>query len=436
MRFVSTHRKSDPVSFTEALVNGLAIDGGLYMPEHIPVIDELFWDEISGYSFNEIAEKMMVPYLSDEWNRQTIRELIADAFTFDAPLRKLNDNIYVTELFHGPTLAFKDFGARFMARAFNKTARDKKIFILVATSGDTGSAVAQGFKGSENVSVFLLYPGGKVSKLQEQQLTTSGGNVIAIEVEGTFDDCQQMVKQAFSDKALRDELVLSSANSINFARLLPQSLYYAYTLAQLRKQHSEDPVFSVPSGNMGNVTGGILAMKMGMPVEQFIIATNVNDVVPKYLQNGVFEPRTSIRTISNAMDVGNPSNLARIRYLFDDRLPDMKSKLWGVSFTDDQTRQAIKRVYQNSGYILDPHTAVGYLAGEAYREKTGVGEVPIVIMSTAHPAKFKDTVEPLIGREIDVPDRLRVCMQKEKVAVTMKPSYEVLKEFLLEQNNN
>lgn len=435
MRFVSTSRQSGSVSFKEALVNGLAVDGGLYMPEHIPVIDTKFWDEISGYSFKEIAEKMMYPYLSDEWDRQTIRELISDAFTFDAPLKKLNDHIFVTELFHGPTLAFKDFGARFMAGAFNKISRDKKIYILVATSGDTGSAVAQSFKSSEHISVFLLYPGGKVSKLQEQQLTTSGGNVTAIEVNGTFDDCQRMVKLAFSDSSLRKKLLLSSANSINFSRLLPQTLYYAYALAQFRKLQSSAPVFSVPSGNMGNVTGGILAMKMGMPVEKFIIATNVNDVVPKYLQNGMFKPRTSIKTISNAMDVGNPSNLARIRYLFGDNLTEMKSKLWGVSFTDDQTKHAIKQVYQNMGYILDPHTAVGYLAGEAYRRETGEKEIPINIMSTAHPAKFKDTVEPLIGREVDVPERLRDCMQKEKYSVTMKPSYEVLKKFLLEQND-
>ncbi len=432
MRFVSTSQKSDPVTFTEALLNGLAVDGGLYMPERIPVIENEFWESVADKSFSDIAEKIVTPYLSDEWDSQTIRDIIQNAFTFEAPLKRIDGHTYVMELFHGPTLAFKDFGARFMARAFNKLGRDKKIFILVATSGDTGSAVAQGFKDSEHVSVYLLYPGGKVSKLQEQQLTTTGGNVTAIEVDGTFDDCQRMVKQAFSDTSLRNKILLSSANSINFARLLPQSLYYIYALAQLRKAGVlQKPVISVPSGNMGNVTGGLLAMKMGMPVERFIIATNVNDVVPQYLDSGIFEPRSSIRTISNAMDVGNPSNLARIRYLFGDKLSDIHSVISGISFTDDATKEAIKRVYKKCNYTLDPHTAVGYLASEAYREQTGNKDQPIVIMSTAHPAKFKDIVEPLTGVDVDMPERLRECLKKKKESVLMKPSYEILKAFLL-----
>ena len=274
-----------------------------------------------------------------------------------------------------------------------------------------------------------------MSKLQEQQLTTTGGNVTAIEVDGTFDDCQRMVKQAFSDASLRDQLILSSANSINFARLLPQSLYYVYALAQLRNSGElQHPVISVPSGNMGNVTGGLLAMKMGMPVERFIIATNVNDVVPQYLDSGNFEPRSSIRTISNAMDVGNPSNLARIRYLFGDKLSDIHSVISGMSFSDDATKDAIKRVYKNLNYTLDPHTAVGYLASEAYREQTGNTNQPVVIMSTAHPAKFKDIVEPLTGADVEMPERLKECLKKKKESVLMKPSYEFLKTFLLKQS--
>ena len=435
MKFFSTQKNSEPVGFNQAVVNGLAVDGGLYMPEFVPGLALDFWKNIGHFSFHSIAENMIYPFLSDEWDIRTIREMIEEAFNFEAPLRQLDEQTYVMELFHGPTLAFKDFGARFMASIFNKMTHNKRMAILVATSGDTGSAVAQGFQGTDQISVYLLYPRGKVSKLQEQQLTTSGNNVTAIEVDGTFDDCQYMVKQAFSDATLRNEVTLSSANSINFARLLPQSVYYAYALAQLRIKMKSAPVFSVPSGNMGNVTGGILAMKMGMPVEKFVIATNINDVVPQYLQEGYFEPRPSIRTISNAMDVGNPSNLDRIRYLFDDNLSQMKAKISGVSFTDVATRAAIRKVHEKTGYILDPHTAVGYLASDTYRKQNNEYDRPVIIMSTAHPAKFKDIVEPLINREIEVPERLKECMSKKKMSVPMEASYDALKNFLMMQTH-
>ena len=444
MRFVSTNNKSQQVSFYHAVLMGLADDGGLYMPESIPQLPDEFWQSVAGLSFKEIAFNAARPFVRNELNDSELQAVIDDAFTFDAPLVPLDDKIYVTELFHGPTLAFKDFGARFMSRVFSamnnkheglsgKPSREgNDVYILVATSGDTGSAVAHGFLGVPGIKVCLLYPSGKVSRLQEQQLTTVGGNVTALEVDGTFDDCQKMVKQAFSDADLRRKLTLSSANSINFARLLPQSFYYIYAFAQLMKSTDEKPVFCVPSGNMGNLTGGLLAMQMGMPVDQFIVATNVNDVVPEYLRKGIFTPRPSVRTLSNAMDVGNPSNLDRIRFLFGDSISSVRKHLYGSSFNDDQTRDAIQWVHQQTGYVLDPHTAVGYLAGEEYRKTTGDEESPIILMSTAHPAKFKDTVESVIGESISMPKQLQECMEKPKQAIPLDADYSVLKNFLLD----
>ena len=447
MRFVSTKNKSQPVSFYEAVLRGLADDGGLYMPESIPQLPEEFWQGVPGLSFKEIALNTARPFIRDELIDGELQAVIDDAFSFDTPLIPLDDKIFVTELFHGPTLAFKDFGARFMSRVFSamnkkhedlndrngqSNPKENDVYILVATSGDTGSAVAHGFLGVPGIKVCLLYPSGKVSKLQEQQLTTVGGNVTAIEVDGTFDDCQKMVKQAFSDTDLRSKLTLSSANSINFARLLPQSFYYIYAFAQIKKLTNEKPVFCVPSGNMGNLTGGLLAMQMGMPVDQFIVATNVNDVVPEYLRKGIFTPRPSVRTLSNAMDVGNPSNLDRIRFLFGDSISTVRKHLYGSSFNDDQTRDAIQWVHQQTGYVLDPHTAVGYLASEEYRKSTGDEESPIILMSTAHPAKFKDTVESVIGESIPMPEPLQKCMKKPKHAIPLDADYSALKDFLLD----
>ncbi|HKI44957.1 MAG TPA: threonine synthase [Balneolales bacterium] len=449
MRFLSTNNKNQPVSFYEAVLQGLADDGGLYMPENIPQLSDEFWQGVADLSFKEIAFNAARPFVRDELNDIELQAVIDDAFSFDAPLIPLDDKIYVAELFHGPTLAFKDFGARFMSRVFSamnnkheevagqKRQQDLKehdVYILVATSGDTGSAVAHGFLAVPGIKVCLLYPSGKVSKLQEQQLTTVGGNVTAIEVDGTFDDCQKMVKQAFSDVDLRSEITLSSANSINFARLLPQSFYYIYSYAQLKKLTDEKPVFCVPSGNMGNLTGGLLAMQMGMPVDQFIVATNVNDVVPEYLRKGVFTPRPSVRTLSNAMDVGNPSNLDRIRFLFGDSISMARKHLYGSSFNDDQTRDAIQWVHQQTGYVLDPHTAVGYLASEEYRKTTGDEESSIILVSTAHPAKFRDTVESVIGESIAMPKQLQECMEKPKQAIPMNGDYSALRSFLLDHH--
>ncbi len=436
MQFISTNRKSQPVSFFEAVLKGLADDGGLYMPESIPRLPDQFWKNISDLSFNDIAFNIARPFVHEELTDEALRDVIADAFSFDAPLVPLDGKVYVTELFHGPTLAFKDFGARFMSRVFSAMNQDDEedVYILVATSGDTGSAVAHGFLGVPGIRVCLLYPSDKVSMLQEQQLTTVGGNVTAVEVEGTFDDCQTMVKQAFSDNDLKNELKLSSANSINFARLLPQSFYYLYALAQLQRKMKEKPVFCVPSGNMGNLTGGLLAMRMGMPVDQFIVATNVNDVVPEYLRKGVFSPRPSVRTLSNAMDVGNPSNLDRIRFLFNDSISMIRKHLWGASFNDDQTKDAIQWVHQQTGYVMDPHTAVGYLAGEEYRKTTGDEDSPVILMSTAHPAKFKDTVESVINETIPMPEQLQECLEKPKQAIPLAADYQALKSFLLDHH--
>jgi threonine synthase len=360
-----------------------------------------------------------------------LESLVNDAISFDAPLIHLHDDLYILELFHGPTLAFKDFGARFMARMMSYRAEQasQRMVILVATSGDTGSAVGRAFEGVDNVDVCLLYPSGKVSPLQEQQLTTIGGNVTALEVEGTFDDCQKLVKDAFSDSKLRDELILSSANSINIARLLPQMFYYGRALAEL--EESDSVHFCVPSGNFGNLTAGMMAAHTGMSARQFIAGTNVNDVVPEFLETGNFNPRASQKTISSAMDVGNPSNLERIRTFYSD-LSELRRHLWAASFPDDACRTAIEEVWQSYDYILDPHTAVGYRAAQHYR-KEQESDHPVIILGTAHPAKFSDIVEPLIDREIPLPDALKESMQREKDSVSMKASYPFFKSFLLDQ---
>ncbi|MFH5833465.1 threonine synthase [Halalkalibaculum sp. DA384] len=439
MKFISTNGDSEPVPFSEAVLKGLAPDGGLYVPDHWPALDEAFLTNIHDKSLQQIGVEVSQLFV-DELDDDTLHSVIEEALNFDAPLVSIEENVNILELFHGPTLAFKDFGARFMSRIFSAFRKNKEqdIVILAATSGDTGSAVAQGFLGVEGVKVCLLYPSGKVSRLQEQQLTTAGQNVTALEIDGTFDDCQQMVKQAFSDQELNEQLVLSSANSINIARLIPQSFYYLYALAQMEKTEQNPPVFCVPCGNFGNLTAGLMARKIGMPASGFIAATNVNDVVPEYLQTGSFNPRPSKRTISNAMDVGNPSNFARIEYLYNHDHEAIRRHIWGASFSDEQTADAIRSVKEKTGYLLDPHTAVGYLATEAYRREAAgyFGEpddTPFVILSTAHPAKFGDVIEPVIGEKIPLPGRLAACLQKEKKSTHMDSDFGRLKAWLLEQ---
>lgn len=429
MNFISTRQNSEPIPFSEAMVRGLAPDGGLYVPEVIPQLGTSFWNSLKDITLAETALEMARPYIDDIEPKQ-LKAIIDDAFDFEIPLVPQQGSKYILELYHGPTLAFKDIGARFMARifaAFRKEA-DQDIVILAATSGDTGSAVARGFQGMAGFKVCLLYPSGKVSKIQEQQLTTAGQNVTALEVKGNFDDCQQMVKQAFTDTELNKLLRLSSANSINIARLLPQSFYYTHALGQLKGNVA--PVFVVPSGNFGNLTAGLLAYKMGMPVERLVAATNINDVIPEYLQTGTFKPRPSRQTISNAMDIGNPSNFERIQHLFNDDWKSITERMSGDSFTDAQTREAIQKVYKETGYIMDPHTAVGYLAAESYANKTNA---PCIILSTAHPSKFGSTIEPLIDKKVQLPDRLAECMRLEKQSIKLDPEYGSLKMFLQER---
>lgn len=434
MKCISTHKNAAPVSFLEAMRKGLADDGGLYVPEQIPSLPQSFWKSLPERSLQQIGFQIARLFLKDEIDDDSLRAIVEDSMNFSAPLVPLSDNLYILELFHGPTLAFKDFGARFMARLFTQQAQksDKEVVILVATSGDTGGAVARGFYNVPGIKVCLLYPKNKVSMLQQKQMATLGGNIYPLEVSGTFDDCQRMVKQAFGDDALNQNIVLSSANSINIARLLPQTFYYMYGLAQLQKRDLQVPLFSVPSGNFGNLTAGLMAMKMGMPVARFIAATNRNDVVPQYLAGNPFQPRPSQATISNAMDVGNPSNYDRIQYLFEHSDEKIRRFLWGHAFSDEQTCECIEQMYKRTGYILDPHTAVGVLAVQKYRQD-GKSVSPAIVLGTAHPAKFKETVEPLIGKPVEMPDSLSQCMHKEIVNTAIEPQFEELKSYLMKQ---
>lgn len=429
MKFYSTHNRSLRVTLKEAVTQGLAPDNGLYMPEHIPALPADFLGSLSKRSFPDIAFTVAYNIVGDAIPEKELKRIVEHTIQFDAPLVEVEDHVFALELFHGPTLAFKDFGARFMSQMLGYFARqqDQEIVILVATSGDTGSAVANGFLGVEGTRVVVLYPSGKVSEIQEKQFTTLGQNVTALEVEGTFDDCQRLVKQAFLDDELRKQHFLTSANSINIARLIPQSFYYFRAFAQLQEQ--ERPVvFSVPSGNFGNLTGGLLAKRMGLPVHQFIAATNVNDVVPEYLDTNRFTPRASKQTISNAMDVGNPSNFTRMLDLFDNDHAAMAEAIAGFAFTDAETREAMRTVYADTGYLLDPHGAVGYLGLKAYAQQPPVTGI---FLETAHPAKFKEVVDETLKQEIAIPEPLQKFMQRKKQRVAMSASFEDFKAYLL-----
>jgi threonine synthase len=432
MKYVSTHGLAPAVSFREAVMQGQAPDGGLYMPEEIPRFPDTFFRELPNLSWAEIAFRVARPFAGEDLPDDVLWQIITKALNFNIPLIKVRDQLYSLELFHGPTLAFKDVGARFMSRCMGYFSRneEKKLTILVATSGDTGSAVAHGFLEVEGVDVVILYPRGKVSEIQEKQFTTLGCNITALAVEGTFDDCQRMVKAAFTDKELREKRALSSANSINIGRLLPQSFYYYYAQAQLCGT-SRQPVISVPSGNFGNLTSGLLAAATGLPVAYFVAATNANKVFPEYLASGTFISQPSIETLSNAMDVGNPSNLARIRHLFGDDVKAMRKKIRSFSFTDEETRAAIHEVYMTTGYVLDPHSAVGYLG---LMRALDHAETPGIFLATAHPAKFKDVVAEETGKLPEIPERLAQCMGKEKMSIPIGKDYEELREFLLKEN--
>ncbi|MDA1007086.1 MAG: threonine synthase [Verrucomicrobia bacterium] len=425
-RFYSTNSPEAFVDLKEAVLRSLPADNGLYMPEGIPKLGAEFWEQWREWSFAELGFQIVRPLLDGAVPEETLREMVAEAINFDAPLVRISEHEQVLELFHGPTLAFKDFGARFMARLMGWLTREdgRELTVLVATSGDTGGAVASAFHGVPGTRVVILYPKGKVSGLQEKQLTTLGENITALEVEGTFDDCQRMVKAAFLDREMAEEMNLTSANSINIARLIPQSFYYFHAVRQLPE--GVEPVFVVPSGNFGNLTAGLLAEAMGLRVKKFIAATNVNDVVPEYLEKGAYRPRPSVGTISNAMDVGAPSNFARMEEIFGKKWEGMKGRIAGYAFDDDQTRTAIREVYAMSGYAIDPHGAVGYLAAEQWL--VGHPEDSTVILETAHPSKFLDVMEEELGEGVvEIPERLGCLAGREKVAVRMGGSEE---EFL------
>lgn len=431
MKYFSTRSHNNFVSFREAVLNGLALDGGLFMPGKIPSFSKSFIEKLHAFSFQEIGFETAKKFIGDEIGEQKLLEIIEHSLNFPVPLIDIDENTHILELFHGPTLAFKDFGAQFMARTMEYFVKDfnEEIVILVATSGDTGSAVAHGFYGVEGIKVYLLYPSGKVSYIQEKQLTTLDKNITALEIEGTFDDCQYLVKKAFTDSYLKNKLNLSSANSINIARLIPQSFYYINAVKQL-KHSTKKIIFSVPSGNLGNITAGLIAKKMGLPIDLFIAATNSNDVFTNYLSMGNFEPRKSVQTYSNAMDVGNPSNFERIKTLYENNIVKMRNEIESFSFDDEKTIDGIKEVYSKYGYIIDPHGAVGYIALKKYLELAKQNNMDSVIVETAHPAKFKDVVEEAINAEVKIPQRLAECLNKEKHSIVLDSKFETFKDFL------
>jgi len=431
MKYYSTNNKNNIVSFKEAVLKGIADDGGLFMPSEFPKLPVEFIQNISKNSFKEISFTVAKNLLSGDLPDDILYKIINSAINFDAPLVPLDERTNILELFHGPTLAFKDFGARFMAETMsylNKNS-DKEIVILVATSGDTGRAVANGFYKVDGIKVVLLYPGGKVSRIQEQQLTTLGENITALEVDGTFDDCQRLVKQAFPDKQLTGKLTLSSANSINIARLIPQSFYYFNAYAQVIK-NKQRVIISVPSGNFGNLTAGLIAKEMGLPVSHFIAAVNANDVFPNYIGTSVFTPKPSVKTLSNAMDVGNPSNFTRILDMYGHKHNMIKQIIYSASFSDEQTKEAMKEVYTKYNYVMDPHGAVGYLALQKYINEKKLSDYAGIILETAHPSKFGDIAESVINKNIEIPGRLKLCLSKEKHSVKISTKYEDLSSFL------
>lgn len=433
MRYYSTNNRSKYVSLHDAVVNGLAEDRGLYMPEKINRLPEEFFKNIDKMSFQEISFEVAKAFFSDDVDEKSLKDIVYDTLSFDCPVKKVYDDIWTLELFHGPTLAFKDVGARFMARLleyFIRQEAHQTVNVLVATSGDTGSAVANGFLGVDGIHVYVLYPKGKVSKIQECQFTTLGRNITAIEIDGVFDDCQSLVKSAFMDKDLNKHMKLTSANSINVARFLPQAFYYFNTYARMKANGlAENLVMCVPSGNFGNITAGLFAMEMGLPIRRFIAANNANNIFYNYLKTGVYEPKPSIQTIANAMDVGDPSNFARIYDLYNGSHDKISSIISGATYTDNEIKAAVKQCYKDNGYILDPHGACGY---QALKDNLKKGETG-VFCETAHPAKFKDTIENIINTEIEIPQRLSNFMKGKKQTVELSNKFDDFKTFLLGQ---
>ena len=431
MKYYSTNRKAPLATLEEAVKRGLAPDRGLYMPERIVRLPEEFFRDMGEMDFHEIAFAAASAFFGEDIPSGDLKDIVCDTLNFDTPVVNIHDNIWALELYHGPTLAFKDVGGRFMARMLSYFVRqekpDRKTTVIVATSGDTGSAVANGFLGVEGIDVIVLYPSGKVSEIQEKQFTTLGQNITALEVDGNFDDCQRLVKSAFMDEDLGRTMTLTSANSINVARFLPQAFYYFNAYAQLKRAgHDSNIVFCVPSGNFGNITAGLFAWRMGLPVRRFIAANNRNDVFLEYLKTGEYTPRASVRTIANAMDVGDPSNFARILDLYGNSATLIRQDIAGCRYTDEEIGRTISSLYDKYGYLADPHGACGY---QGLTDLLSDGETGI-FLETAHPAKFKDTVEKIIGKPVEIPERLKDFMKKEKKSIKMTNRFEDFKEYL------
>lgn len=431
MKYYSTNRRTPEVSLREAVVASMAPDNGLYMPERIERLPDAFFDGIARLDLHRIACRVADAFFGEEIEPETLRRIVRDTFCFDIPVVRVDDGIWALELFHGPTMAFKDVGARFMARILSHfiEGRDDEhpVTVLVATSGDTGGAVANGFLGVEGIDVVVLYPKGRVSDIQEKQFTTLGRNVTALEIEGTFDDCQRLVKSAFLDRELNERFRLTSANSINVARFLPQAFYYFNAYAQMRRAgENGEIVVSVPSGNFGNITAGLFAKRMGLPVKRFIAANNSNDIFLQYLITGVYTPRPSVATLANAMDVGDPSNFVRVLDLYGQSIDAIRADISGARYSDDRIRSILADTLKRTGYLLDPHGACGY---QALKEGLQAGETG-VFLETAHPAKFKDTVEPIIGQPVAVPQRLAEFMKGQKLSVGLPSDFDTFKRFL------
>ena len=433
MQYYSTNGKAPLATLEEAVVRGLAPDKGLYMPQEIRPLPQEFFDNIENMSFQEMSYQVAHNFFGDDVDAESLREIVFDTLAFETPIVKVEDNIYSLELFHGPTLAFKDVGARFMARLlryFIKREGKKQVNVLVATSGDTGSAVANGFLGVDGIHVYVLYPKGKVSKIQESQFTTLGKNITAIEVDGVFDDCQALVKSAFMDEELQGHMNLTSANSINVARFLPQAFYYFNAYAQAKKLGKADNLtICVPSGNFGNITAGLFAQRMGLPIKHFIAANNANDIFYNYLLSGIYSPKASIQTIANAMDVGDPSNFARILDLYKSSHAEICNHISGATYTDDEIAATMKKCYEQTGYVLDPHGACGY---QALKDNLKEGETG-VFLETAHPAKFKEKVDAILSTDIEIPTRLADFMKGKKQSLEMTSDFSAFKQFLLNE---
>ncbi len=431
MQYYSTNGKAPLATLEEAVVRGLAPDKGLYMPQEIRPLPQEFFDNIENMSFQEMSYQVAHNFFGDDVDAESLREIVFDTLAFETPIVKVEDNIYSLELFHGPTLAFKDVGARFMARLlryFIKREGKEQVNVLVATSGDTGSAVANGFLGVDGIHVYVLYPKGKVSKIQESQFTTLGKNITAIEVDGVFDDCQALVKSAFMDEELQDHMNLTSANSINVARFLPQAFYYFNAYAQAKKLGKADNLtICVPSGNFGNITAGLFAQRMGLPIKHFIAANNANDIFYNYLLSGIYSPKASIQTIANAMDVGDPSNFARILDLYKSSQAEICNHISGATYSDDEIAATMKKCYEQTGYVLDPHGACGY---QALKDNMKEGETG-VFLETAHPAKFKEKVDAILNTDIEIPTRLADFMKGKKQSLEMAADFSAFKQFLL-----